>query len=518
MMIQHLEVKTIRALRGARLEDLGKLNIICGRNNSGKSTLLEGITKGNLRVPGRTFTDEVIGQLVDSIKKMAWPTHGDPLTSDLTEKISNIATEQGIWYKRDGEAFRDKLENTHRQSATAESYKLAGIIVLTAFYGLYGEDAVPILVPPKRALQVGCTVEPGEGVTPEGQGILNVLFLAKNQLANTGARKVFERISRAFTFISDGYEFDIFLNEEKNLFLSFARKGEEWISAGDCGLGLQDLLVLLFFANAPPYDLVAIEEPESHLHPDMQRRLLSHLRGTTDRQFFLTTHSNVFLNSALIDRVFYTRFEQGVIVDDATSRAAILNDLGYEVTDNLTSDLIILVEGPTDAPIIQEFLTKLGINTTYVIKIWPLGGDIMDQLDITVFAERYQILAILDQDPGSDRVRRRFVANCEALGIPVHRLERYSLENYFTLRALRDVFRGQIPADLETLDPNQSLEKQIHMNVKKSNRKVAEAMMLEEIRGTDLMGVLDHIRMLCERDRGRSVEPPQPRFTRTDGI
>jgi hypothetical protein len=506
MMIEHLKVKQIRALQGAILKDLGKLNIICGRNNSGKSTLLEGITAKDLRIPGRTFTDATVDQLVHSISNLAGPGNSDLLKGDLRDKVGEIVAEQEIWYKTDGEAFRENLEQAHRQSAFADSYRLVGVSILAAFYKQFSDDCTAILVPPKRALQIGCSMDPGAGIQPDGQGILNILFLAKNQLANTDARKVYEQISRAFTFITDGYAFDIFLNQDKELSLSFSQRDRAWISAADCGLGLQDLLVLLFFANAPPYDLVAIEEPESHLHPDMQRRLLTHLRRTTDRQFFITTHSNVFLNSALIDRVFYTSFDQSIVVDDATSRAAILNDLGYEVTDNLTSDLIILVEGPSDVPVIQEFLAKLGLDATYVVKIWPLGGDIMDQLDVSVFAERYQIVAILDRDPGSDRIRRRFVANCEALGIPVHRLERYSLENYFTLRALRTVFGGQIPEGLETLETHESLEKQIRMNVKKSNRKIAEAMTLEDILGTDLMSFFDHVRILCERSRGRSAE------------
>src|SRR5262249_8347618 len=146
--------------------------------------------------------------------------------------------------------------------------------------------------------------------------------------------------------------------------------GQPWIDAADCGMGLQDLIVILFFCVHPEYGVILIEEPESHLHPDMQRRLLSFLRESEAKQFFLSTHSNVFLNSTLVDRVFYTRFEESVQVDDATARAAILNDLGYAVTDNLVSDLVILVEGPSDTPVIEEFLAKLNLLRQYDIKVW----------------------------------------------------------------------------------------------------------------------------------------------------
>ena len=63
----------------------------------------------------------------------------------------------------------------------------------------------------------------------------------------------------------------------------------------------------------------------------MQKKLLSFLRNGTDKQFFLTTHSNVFLNNAFVNKVFFTSFSDSVNVDDATSRASILDDLGYSV-------------------------------------------------------------------------------------------------------------------------------------------------------------------------------------------
>src|SRR5688572_10242690 len=94
------------------------------------------------------------------------------------------------------------------------------------------------------------------------------------------------------------------------------------------------------------------------MHPDMQRRLLSFIRDATEKQFFITTHSNVFLNATLTDRVFFTTFDGRIHVDDATSRAIVLSDLGYSVNDNLLSDLVILVEGPSDVPAFREFLHK----------------------------------------------------------------------------------------------------------------------------------------------------------------
>jgi AAA domain, putative AbiEii toxin, Type IV TA system len=273
------------------------------------------------------------------------------------------------------------------------------------------------------------------------------------------------------------------------------------IGAEACGLGLQDLLVILFFSINRDYTIVLIEEPESHLHPDMQRKLLYFLREHTSKQFFLTTHSNVFLNDTLVDRVFFTRFEESVQVDDATARAAILNDLGYAVTDNLVSDLVILIEGPSDAPIIKEFLAKMDLPSSYDIKVWPLGGDIMDQLDLSVFVQSYNLIALIDNDPGSRSVRERFIENCIQYGIEIHKLDRYAIENYFSLRALKEVFHSQIPSTITTINPTTKLEEQIKINVKKNNRKLAEVMTLSEIEGTDLYTFFNKVAAICKANK-----------------
>ena len=288
--------------------------------------------------------------------------------------------------------------------------------------------------------------------------------------------------------------------------LNFALKEKPFIPAQDCGLGLQDLLVILFFALHSEYKVILIEEPESHLHPEMQKKLLAFLRNNTDKQFFLSTHSNVFLNNAYVDRVFFTSFRDTVIVDDATSKASMLDDLGYSVADNLISDVVILVEGPSDIPVLEEFLIKRGIDKKYNIKMWPLGGDIMDQVDLSVLVQSYSIIAIIDKDPGSDKVRKRFIKNCTTNGIPVHKLQRYAIENYFTVEALRQVLGSQIQADISDINPDKKLEEQIRLNVKKNNRRIARAMSWEDIKDTDLAKFFTKVENLCDKPKPQATE------------
>ncbi|MFC2014928.1 ATP-dependent endonuclease [Chloroflexota bacterium] len=279
--------------------------------------------------------------------------------------------------------------------------------------------------------------------------------------------------------------------------LRFASKDKPWLDAGDCGLGLQDSLIILYFSLRPDIEVVLIEEPESHLHPEFQKRLLMYLNRETEKQFFISTHSNIFLNNALIDKVYFTACDTNVTVSDETTRSSILNDLGYSVSDNLVSDLVIFVEGPNDVPVIEELLLKFGLAQQFDIKTWPMGGDIMDQLYLSIFKESHPIIALIDSDPGSSKTRRRFKEKCEEYQIPVIQLKRYAIENYFTIKVLREVFGEQIPDGIEDIKPNVKIEDQLGFNVKNSNRRISKIMSVDDIKETDLAEFFSQIEIIC---------------------
>lgn len=63
------------------------------------------------------------------------------------------------------------------------------------------------------------------------------------------------------------------------------------------GTGIHQLVILCFAVSLKTKHIVCIEEPESFLHPTLQRRFLDFLRKT-ENTYFLSTHSNVFLDAA----------------------------------------------------------------------------------------------------------------------------------------------------------------------------------------------------------------------------
>lgn len=120
----------------------------------------------------------------------------------------------------------------------------------------------------------------------------------------------------------------------------------------------------------------------------------------------------------------------------------------------------------------------------------------MDQLDLSVFAEKYNLIALVDQDPGSASVRRRFAKRCREASIPVHQLNRYAIENCFSIRALRKVLGAQMPGEITEVKPDVKLEDQIGINVKRDNRKIAQEMTLDEIQSSDLAAFFQKVEKL----------------------
>lgn len=493
-MIENLRVGPHKALAETQLSRLGIVTVVCGKNNSGKSTLLEAIDDKKLRSVGRRLDGDTLDALFNaSLAGATWLRPSEQRDSRWRSMLAEVGASRPLWFADNDGFFASQVEKLYSTDPVLRGSNWGPKPLQQAFVTVVAQPVQSVLVPPKRNLLVRQTISTNEGITPSGGGVLNYLFYAVNQPPGSAEYRVHQTIADKFYAVTDGYRFTITPDKNNQIGLYFARDGSPLIAAADCGLGLQDVLVILFFAAHPEYNLILIEEPESHLHPDVQRRLLLALREISGKQYVLSTHSNVFLNSTLVDLVLFTSFDGAIRIDDATSRAAILNDLGYSVTDNLVSDLVILVEGPTDTPVVEELLLKRGLYKTADIKTWPLGGDIMDQLDLAILSGPYRLIGLVDSDPKSGVVRQRFERKCRELNIPVHVLKRYAIENYFSLRALREVFGAQIPDTVTDLDPDRPLEDQINFNVKRSNRRLAQALQLDELDGTDLAAFLDRV-------------------------
>lgn len=131
------------------------------------------------------------------------------------------------------------------------------------------------------------------------------------------------------------------------------------------GTGLRTFLEILIKIEISQAKIVLLDEPEKGLHPDQQRKLMEVLiEYAEDKniQFFITSHSHVFLNYP--DNVtFYRAFKdvngRSVSKIEADSLETVIYDLGLRASDLFNSDICLLVEGATDVVFFEHIIRTL---------------------------------------------------------------------------------------------------------------------------------------------------------------
>jgi len=159
---------------------------------------------------------------------------------------------------------------------------------------------------------------------------------------------------------------------------------DDYIPLSKMGSGIKTiLLVVINLVIIPKINyinknelFVGLEELENNLHPALQRRLFNYIADYSIENkttFFITTHSSIVIDMFTANsnaQLLYVEHlgDKSVVNNIATSIAGknILKTLGYKASDLLLSNGIIWVEGPSDALYLELFLDLLRkIKTNY---------------------------------------------------------------------------------------------------------------------------------------------------------
>lgn len=158
----------------------------------------------------------------------------------------------------------------------------------------------------------------------------------------------------------------------------------------DKGSGLQSFIIIWlynYFSTLSSKNLIlAIEEPEAHLHPTAQKNLMKGIKNifkSKKNQIIITTHSPFLANSTELDNIISIQFQKKTskimqVKNDYFTK----DDLNYfernlsaERKDIFFSDFIILTEGLSDRLVINYFLKLYGFNCNFEnCSIIAVGG------------------------------------------------------------------------------------------------------------------------------------------------
>lgn len=147
------------------------------------------------------------------------------------------------------------------------------------------------------------------------------------------------------------------------------------------GDGIKSLVSLAILKNMSPTgraSIIAIEEPESHLHPDAIHSLVDVINGVSENhQVVITTHNPLFVQRNAVS--------ENVIVNEGTAKPAksikeIRDILGVLPEDNLiNASHVLVVEGEDDKIALTKILKSLSTTLKDALNknsfvIQPLSG------------------------------------------------------------------------------------------------------------------------------------------------
>lgn len=179
------------------------------------------------------------------------------------------------------------------------------------------------------------------------------------------------------------------------------------------GTGVHQLVILCAALAMHEAHIVCIEEPEIHLHPELQRKFIRFIAEQTKNRYFITTHSSVFLDSradVCIYHVSNDGTKSSIVRVDATRLArSVLADLGYKASDLLQANCVVWVEGPSDRVYLNGWLKLMapdlieGIHyaiTFYGGKVLShfTGGDDPGEDLVEVLRINQHAIFVMDRD------------------------------------------------------------------------------------------------------------------------
>lgn len=308
------------------------------------------------------------------------------------------------------------------------------------------------------------------------------LLYALNRIVNPEA--VFSRIVIQQSNNNNGSIWEIYFYEEKAETVK--------VALSEIGSGFRPLILMLLYLLVLPNIedkqnrkfVYAFEDIENNLHPALQKRLFEYIyKFAVDNEIciFFTTHSHIAINTFFKKEqaaIYHIKKEEngsvGERVNSLSDANNLLVDLGVLPSDMFLSNGIIWVEGESDRIYIKKWLEifygdELKENVDYIIMFY--GGNSLAHLTISEKVDdkinllkiNNNALLVMDSDKKSEydedmlvdrskSYKGRLKKEFEEKGKTVWETLGREIENYLPKEVVESVIGHKISGELEAFD------------------------------------------------------------------
>ncbi len=406
MRIESIEIANFKNLRHFRLDRLPQLVVLAGPNGSGKTAVFEAL---------RIFKE--------SVAATPYSMSSNPGPADLLAKLGPIITtgegratvtatismteEERVALDMSRERYGTGIF-TVAVSIVRDNYGQERVLETPPYYAghtslqdLFGSfplrgDVVSVIdhIPPDRSFSMDTPRDITfsfehrraqlQGLVAESEtkfdGLLSDLvrmrLIDMQQRGRRDRRRYMERVGDIFRhFLPNkeflGVEFPEELDRPPSILV---RSGRQTHDIRRLSSGEREILMTYMYLEklAHQGSVILFDEPELHLHPTLQRRVVEYLRSYVDRgrnQVWLITHSEEIVGTAEYESLFaMTGSGRPAVVPvrERAERTKLLRDLGASVGLQLASPRILFLEGDSDAELLPMLFDPLPTGLSLV--------------------------------------------------------------------------------------------------------------------------------------------------------